>query len=338
MQYQTGKQEFEPAVRLFCMIYAERPVASDTQSTARTSSTPTPDVGVAVDYWVINEAGTLAEPACVAELPGADRTDSPYSIAIETPICRSCSELRAALLNGLRRALAAAADRGCQLLAAGVRPDQLDGGQDGPPPETAGARVRFRTDPETAVTVYNVLLAVDSAFVLLTSTGEPTNLRRGALVRGSQPVVQRYRAARPTPEGVDTHDPNDRWQPVGMIDDSTVEWRALESSTPTLLVDLVADILTVLKQATDCRIEVGSFGSGLEVDCLRLPTVAWRQQYLDDAISEGLDSLRLRAYLERLGFDTGWYQHIRPPAVMATADRDRRARCRRQADLLAADA
>ena len=327
------------------MIYSEERGAGGHQSTVSGESTPTLGVSISVDYWVLEKAGGLADPARTASLPGADCTDSPYSIAIETPVCEHCGELRAALLGQLRSVLTAAAERDCRLLAVGVRPDQSDGGtQDGPPPETAGVRVRFETDPSTATTVYNLLLALDPAFVLLEPTRgdrSPSTPRRTVLVSGSTPVAAGYRVARPLPADVavprQSAEGATHWQPVRLVDERTVEWRSLTSSTPTLLIDLIADVLSILRKAIDCRIEVGSFGNGFEIGCLSLPTVAWRQRYLDDALTEGLASLRLRAYLERFGFDTNWYLHAQPPAV-AAVDHDRRARCRQQAALLAADA
>lgn len=315
-----------------------------TDSTDATESTPALGVSVSVDYWVLDESGRLADATCVDRVPGADRTDSPYSIAVETPVCGTCSELRAALTSELRTALTAAGDQGCRLLAVGVRPDSVDGGHgDGPPPETASTRVRFTTDPKTATSVYNVLLALDPAFALLESTCSPGVSRRAALMDDSKPSVQGYRASHPAAgNDLTASQPlagaGDHWQPVELVDASTVEWRSLSAATPTLLVDLIGDVLTVLQQATDCRIEIGTFGNGFEVGCLQLPSTAWRQQYLDDAITEGLESLRLRAYLDRLGFDTGWYHHARPPAVDAPTDRDHQARCRQRAELLAADA
>lgn len=326
------------------MIYAEK-FAAGQHATDSCESTASFGLSVSVDYWLLDESGDLADPTCVADLPGADRTDSPHSIAIETPVCESCSGLRDVLIDELRAAQTAASDQHCRLLAAGVRPDQLEGDRQDGPLETAGTRVRFETDRETATTVYNVLLALDPAFVLLASTSEDGALarsRRAALLDGSRSVVQGYRAAQPTPQGVETIRPagesDDHWQPVAMVDETTVEWRSLESSTPTLLVDLIADVLAVLYEATDCRMEVGTFGNGFGVGCLSLPSAAWRQQYLDDAVTKGLTSLRLRAYLERLGFDTSWYRRAQPPVVVTAADSDRRARCRRRADLLAAEA
>jgi len=326
------------------MIYAEECGVGD-QHSDNSESTPTVGVAVSVDYWVVDEAGDLADPARVASLPGADRTDSPYSITVETPVCGSCDGLRVALCGELQRALGAAAERDCRLLAVGVRPDQIHRRQrNEPPPETAGTRVRFETGPETATTVYNVLLALDPVFVLLSSTCEdgPSPRRRAALVDEDRPAVQGYRAARPTTERVPStrqHDEStDHWQPVVLVDEVTVEWRTLASSTPTLLVDLIGDVLTVLRQATECRIEVGTFGNGFEVGCLSLPTAAWRQRYLSDAVTDGLQSVRLRAYLERLGFATGWYLQAQPQAVSTSVDGDRRAMCRQRAELLAADA
>jgi len=302
-------------------------------------------ISVSAVYWVLDTQGRLADSASVETLPGASLTDSPYSIGIETPLCDSCSELREVLCDRLRTAQLAAAEQDCRLVAVGVRPDQLADSHDDPP-ETAGVTVRFETHPQQLHTVYNVLLALDPAFVLLGSADADTgSQRRAALTGGARRVEPYWFTGVPAePHGITLRaadatalDTDSRWRPVRITDETTVEWYSLDSSTPTLLVDLLADVMAILQEATDCRVEIGTFGNGFEVGCLQLPTASWRQQYLDDAVTNGASSLRLRAYLERLGFETGWYRLAQPPSVQSASALGPSTVCQRRADLLAAD-
>jgi hypothetical protein len=297
------------------------------------------------EYWVVDEAGHLADPDLIAGLPGAEGTSSPYSVAVETPPCERCVELEAALDAWLAATVEAAHDRGCRLLGLGLRPDLLTESAtpvtDQPPVATAGTRISFETDPAASTDLYNVLLALDPAFVLVNTTsrvdgdqqytcGRPSLYHRG-------PTAQYRLGDVAVGEGSssDTDSPTD-WQPVALLDGgSRVEWRSLDPTTPTLLVDLIADITTILQQATAHRLSVESFGNGFHGDRLVLPDEEWRAIYAQEAVEKGLSSLLVRAYLERLGIDTAWYQAATPPTVSAAADMS--VVCRQHAAHLEAD-
>ena len=317
-------------------------------------------ISVAVDYWVIDETGDVADPARVAEIPGASAGTTPHSIAVETPPTDHCGDLREHLEGRLRTAVAVAHELECRLLPLGLRPDLLadsdaeSGETDQPPPTaTASTRITFDVDPEAAVDVYNILLALDPAFALLNttqwSTGDQQFTCGRTAVQNRDHRVAPYRTeGNADPLGVDgedrkpdTTDGEDRetdgWQPVRLLEAGRIEWRALDATTPTLLVDLIADVVSILRQASTCRLSVESFGNGFDVGCLCLPTRRWREIYAEQAAHRGADSVVLRAYLDRLGIDTGWYLAAAPPAVGTASGDSVSGLCRARAALLEAD-
>jgi len=310
---------------------------------------------VRTDYWVVDEHGRLADPDRVAGLPGADRTDSPYSVAVETPPCETCGELRRALVDRLRSTVAAAHDRNCRLVALGMRPDLLvdepspSAAGEPPPIATAGTRVVFEPPAAAAADCYNTLSALDPAFVLINTASRVDGDQhyacgRPSLIHGGP--AGRYRIAdeaatdnrsaaddEPTAGGAD----DDR-QPVAWLDGgSKIEWRSLDATTPTLLVDMVADVTEVLQQAVRCRLRIASFGNGFHGDRLVLPTNEWRAIYTDAAIQKGVSSLLVRAYLERFGIETGWYRAAIQPVDAPVPAAELPALCRERAAGLEAD-
>ncbi len=305
-------------------------------------------ISVAVDYWVIDETGELADPSCVAAIPGATASATPHSIAVETPPTEHCVDLRDHLEGRLQTAVVAAHDRECRLLPLGLRPDLLaeagaeSGETDQPPPTaTAGARITFDVDPEAAVDVYNILLALDPAFALLNTTRWVTEDRQYACGRAAKRNrnhrVMPYRTDDDLdPDAVDDHE-TDGWQPVRLLEPGRIEWHALDASTPTLLVDLIADVVSILRRASMCQLTVESFGNGFDVGCLRLPTKRWRRIYAEQAAHRGVESVILRAYLDRIGIETGWYLAAAPAAVAPDLQRSLVGQCRTRAALLEAD-
>ncbi len=295
------------------------------------------------DYWVVDETGRLADPSRVADLPGAAGTDSPHSLAVETSPCESCAELHRSLTDRLRSTVTAAHDRGCRLLALGIRPDLLaddspfPGGQP-PPSATAGTRVAFEPEAAAAADCYNTLLALDPAFTCVNTTTRADGDQRYACGRpslsyGGPPGRYRTTGDHDAPAGATT----DR-QPVAWLDGgSRIEWRSLDATTPTLLVDLIADVTTILQEAAIRRLSIESFGNGFDADRVVLPTPEWRAIYTSEAIQRGLSSVLLRAYLERFGIETGWYRAASPSAVGGVSSSELPGLCRRRASDLEAD-
>lgn len=314
-------------------------------------STPPMQISVTTEYWVIDETGTLANPDRVAQIPGSEAAGSPYRVAIETPLCKTCSTLQATLDEQLETTVAAAHTHGCRLVALGVRPDLLahmadtDQSHIHPTAATAGTCISFATTPADVTDHYNCLLALDPAFALLNTTNWVAGDTEYACGRPSfycheqQPVA--YHTTTSTSTSTDNTnlqtDPPD-WQPVGVLDDgSTIEWRSLDATTPTLLVDLIADVKTILQTASQSQVEIKSFGNGYHLNRFILPSEEWRAMYTTEAISRGLSSLLVRAYLERLGLDTDWYLAATPPTVGACSPADRSTICNQRARQLEAE-
>lgn len=323
----------------------------DAEFSSPDTDAPSLTTTLTIEYWVVDEDGRLADPDRIARLPGADGTASPYSVAVETPPCERCVELRAALDTRLAATVAAAHDQGCRLLGLGLRPDLLaesvSSMTDQPPPvATAGTRISFETDPAASTDIYNMLLALDPAFVLVNTTrradggqqyacGRPSLYLRGSTVQYQLGDAAVGAGSSSDAATASADSPTD-WQPVALLDGgSRVEWRSLDPTAPTLLVDLIADIKTIIQRARCHRLSIESFGNGFHGDRLVLPDEEWRAIYAKEAVEKGLSSLLVRAYLERLGIETGWYQAAAPPAVGASADLS--SVCRRHAAHLEAD-
>jgi hypothetical protein len=308
-------------------------------------------ISVTIEYWVTDEAGSLANPDRIAQLPGSEAASSPYRVAIEIPFCDTSSTLQTTLVDQLETTVAAAHTHGCRLVALGVRPDLLaqmaetDQSHRHPTAATAGTRVSFRTTPADATDHYNCLLALDPAFALVNTTSwvrgdiEYACGRPSFYCHEQQPEPYRTSISTSTARDSTNFQTDFRaWQPVEVLDGgSTIEWRSLDATTPTLLVDLIADVKQILQTASQSRLEIKSFGNGCYTNRLLLPSTQWRAMYTKQAVRKGLSSLLVRAYLERLGFDTDWYLAATPPTVGTCSPVDRPAICSQRARQLEAE-
>lgn len=90
----------------------------------------------------------------------------------------------------------------------------------------------------------------------------------------------------------------------------TVEWRAPDAALPSQLLRLVDDVASVLRQSEYKPVEVGE--PGVLDDRIRIPPFSELRQLSDEAIRRGLDSDRVRAYLEAFGFDVDAYRPLSP--------------------------
>ena len=101
------------------------------------------------------------------------------------------------------------------------------------------------------------------------------------------------------------------WTPVQLRETfGTVEWRSPDATLPgeaIRLADTIADLVGRI-HGTDVRIG-GSTGRVGEAEIV-LPEFEALRDYVDTAIDEGLGDSRLRAYLDRMGFDVGAYEPI----------------------------
>jgi hypothetical protein len=117
----------------------------------------------------------------------------------------------------------------------------------------------------------------------------------------------------------------------------TVEWRAPDSTLPSQLLQLTADVETVVAQTASKPVVVGS--PGLHDDHVGIPKFETVHGLSKAAINFGLEPRPVRTYLESFGFDCSAYQplspHIADGETVTEADA-RRLRLA-QADRLEAD-
>ncbi|WP_122090571.1 glutamate-cysteine ligase family protein [Halalkalicoccus subterraneus] len=90
----------------------------------------------------------------------------------------------------------------------------------------------------------------------------------------------------------------------------TVEWRSPDATLPSQILQLAGEMYPLVDEASqvDVRVE-GDLGLVTD-DTITLPEFEAVREYTDAAIHEGLESDRVREYLERMGFDTGAYDPL----------------------------
>ena len=100
------------------------------------------------------------------------------------------------------------------------------------------------------------------------------------------------------------------WTPVQLRGTfGTVEWRSPDTAVPSRVVRLADDLAGVVEHLLDTDLRVGGT-VGLQEDALVVPEFDAVARYVDAAIEEGLASDPLRAYLDRMGFDTDAYAPV----------------------------
>ncbi|MFW6321028.1 MAG: glutamate-cysteine ligase family protein [Halohasta sp.] len=211
----------------------------------------------------------------------------------------------------------------------------------------AGTHIHVEQQPGVAIDQLNTLIALDPALALVNSAphfrgrpltiGARSELYRRLAYAGIDhqgqlwPYVEdreewidrlaaRYEAfaglaadAGVDPAAVEAaFDPESAvWTPVQLRETfGTVEWRSPDATFPdevVRLADTIADLVGRLDDAT-VRIE-GSTGWVGEAEIV-LPEFAALCEYVDAAIDEGLGNPRVRAYLDRMGFDVDAYDPI----------------------------
>ncbi|MEF8907184.1 MAG: glutamate-cysteine ligase family protein [Haloarculaceae archaeon] len=107
------------------------------------------------------------------------------------------------------------------------------------------------------------------------------------------------------------------WTPVQLRETfGTVEWRSPDTAVPSRVVRLADDLAGVVEHLADTDLQVGG-APGLAEDAVVVPDFETVLGYVDTAIEDGLESDALRAYLDRMGFDTDAYA----PVARDLADR-----------------
>jgi glutamate---cysteine ligase / carboxylate-amine ligase len=99
------------------------------------------------------------------------------------------------------------------------------------------------------------------------------------------------------------------WTPVRLRKEfPTVEWRSPDVALPSQILRLAGELYGVVERAND-GVTIG--GPGLvSDDGVTLPEFGAVCEHTDEAIREGLESERVRSYLDRMGFDVPVYDPI----------------------------
>ena len=211
----------------------------------------------------------------------------------------------------------------------------------------AGTHIHVEQQPGAAIDQLNTLIALDPALALVNSAphfrgrtlavGARSELYRRLAYAGVDHQGQLWPYAADRAEwtdrlqaryeefsrlaadaGVDpaavesAFDPESAvWTPVQLrATFGTVEWRSPDATLPgevLRLAETIADLVGRL-DGTDVRIE-GSTGRVGEAEIV-LPEFDALRDYVDAAIDDGLGDPKLRAYLDRMGFDVGAYEPL----------------------------
>ncbi|SDX99857.1 glutamate-cysteine ligase family protein [Halobellus clavatus] len=103
------------------------------------------------------------------------------------------------------------------------------------------------------------------------------------------------------------------WTPIQPRDRfGTVEWRSPDTALPSQVVRLADRLASLTAQVREKAVRIEGERGGLTDEALLLPDFPTVLKHVDDAIQEGLDSERLRRYLDRLGFEVEAYDPLAP--------------------------
>jgi hypothetical protein len=88
----------------------------------------------------------------------------------------------------------------------------------------------------------------------------------------------------------------------------TVEWRAPDSALPSQIVQLTADLRSLVERVETTPVEVGA--PGVSEERIGVPAFEELRRHSRAAIETGLDAGRVREYLRSLGLTPGAYRPI----------------------------
>ncbi|OIB57672.1 glutamate-cysteine ligase family protein [Natrialba sp. SSL1] len=101
------------------------------------------------------------------------------------------------------------------------------------------------------------------------------------------------------------------WSPVRLRDEMpTVEWRSPDATLPSQLLQLVADVDSIMEDLHHANVTIGGETAKRDADEIVLPTFDSLQEYVDAAMIDGLDSPAVVDYLDRLGFQPDRYEPL----------------------------
>ena len=219
----------------------------------------------------------------------------------------------------------------------------------------AGTHIHVEQQPGRAIDQLNTLVALDPALALVNSSPYYQGRR---LAAGARSKLYRWMAYDTVPHqgrlwryardrddwtrrlerryedfctaaseaGVDRRafhadfDPESTvWTPVQLrAAFGTVEWRSPDTALPSQILRLADDIVDVVANLADTEVRIeGDRGYRSDTEVV-LPEFDALVEYVNAAIRDGLDSMAVRAYLDRMGLDIGAYE----PTAAEFAGRD----------------
>lgn len=102
----------------------------------------------------------------------------------------------------------------------------------------------------------------------------------------------------------------------------TVEWRAPDAALPSQIVQIAIDVGELVCQTGTKSIEYGS--PGVQSDRIQIPTVPELRTLSRQAIHSGLETVEVRNYLRKMGFDLSQYHplssQLRGPETLSESE------------------
>ncbi|OVE83402.1 hypothetical protein [Natronolimnobius baerhuensis] len=305
------------------------------------------EIRLEVDYWVVDRDGELVSADPVVDVAGRasmSRGSADSLLTIETPFAPA-DDRRRALIDELVAACETATALDCRLVPLAT---PINGGSpyrcrrdssDDSLPASAGARLQIHAD--AVLEQWNALLALTPALALVSSAPYVQGTRVANSARAHS-----YRTQHGIPTGeraleyvesigaLPSSDTPDEW-PIalhrtcdsnGSSDSTTLEWLLPDTSLPSQLLRLTADVECVLEQVARGHVRVGRYATprrsataGDTDDItighvtnaeIALPRAEIVAQLTETAIDIGLDATGVADYLERMGFAVDSYHPI----------------------------
>ena len=101
------------------------------------------------------------------------------------------------------------------------------------------------------------------------------------------------------------------WTPVQIRDQfGTVEWRSPDTALPSDVLRLADHVTGTVEHLRDAEVRIEGDTGRVTQDQVVLPTFDTVLDHVNAAIRDGLESDRLRGYLERMGFDVAAFDPI----------------------------
>ncbi|WP_435094466.1 glutamate-cysteine ligase family protein [Halorubrum sp. N11] len=101
------------------------------------------------------------------------------------------------------------------------------------------------------------------------------------------------------------------WTPVQIRSAfETVEWRAPDTALPSQVINLADDVTSILEHLENTEVRIEGTEGRVTADTIVLPEFDALTEYVQAAIRDGIQSPKVRGYLERMGFDVDSYRPI----------------------------